>query len=111
MKFKCQATFVVVPLLVIFLSECLGAQTTSSGALTGTVIDATNRVVPNATIELRNTANGALQEAKTDADGTYLFSFLQPGNYILKVTHPGLKTTTVSAEVQWTGSETHIASC
>jgi hypothetical protein len=99
MKYRCQPSFFVVPLLAIFLAESVGAQTTSSGGLTGTVIDATNRVVPDATVELRNTANGTLNAAKTNADGNYLFSFLLPGNYVLKVTHPGLKTTSIAVEV------------
>jgi hypothetical protein len=58
MKFMCRGTLAIVPLLVIFLPKSLWAQTTASGGLTGTVIDATNRVVPDATVELRNTANG-----------------------------------------------------
>ena len=99
MKFRCRATLVIVPLLVIFVPESPRAQTTSSGGLTGTVTDATNRVVPNATIELQNTANGTLQEAKTNPEGAYLFSFLLPGNYVLKLTHPGLKTTSIAVEV------------
>jgi protocatechuate 3,4-dioxygenase beta subunit len=88
MKFMCRGTLAIVPLLVIFLPKSLWAQTTASGGLTGTVIDATNRVVPDATVELRNTANGTLKEAKTDADGSYLFSVLSPGYYVLKVTRP-----------------------
>ena len=99
MRFMCRGTLVLVPLLVIFLPDNLGAQTTSSGGLTGTVIDATNRVVPDATVELRNTANGTLKETKTDADGNYLFAFLLPGNYVFKATHPGLETTSIGVEV------------
>ena len=99
MKFRCQCAPVVALLLILLLAETLAGQTTATGGLTGTVIDATSRVVPNATVELRNTANDTLQEAQTDAGGFYLFSFLLPGNYVLKVMHPGLKTTAITVEV------------
>src|SRR5215469_13623351 len=90
---------VVVLLLVIFLSETLAAQTTTTGGLTGTVMDAANRVLPDAAIELQSITKGTVEDATTDLSGTYLFPFLPPGRYVLKVTHPSFRTSTILVEV------------
>src|SRR5258705_3262945 len=63
------------------------AQTTSSGALTGVVTDHTNAVVGDAEIEIKDSARGTTQSAKTSGEGAYQFSFLRPGMYTLSVTH------------------------
>jgi protocatechuate 3,4-dioxygenase beta subunit len=64
----------------------MNAQTTTSGALSGVVVDQTNAVVPDATVEISNTSKGTIQSTKTDAEGVYQFFFLAPGGYNLTVT-------------------------
>ena len=99
MKFRPLCMLIIAQLLVICLSVSLEVKTTSSGGLTGTVTDASNRVVPDANVELKDTGKGTLQDIKSDSEGAYLFSFLPSGSYILRVTHPGFGTTTVPMEV------------
>src|SRR5215469_10112332 len=80
------------PLASLFASK-LDAQTTSSGGLTGVVSDPSGAVVPDALVELKDTAKGDTQSTRTNAEGEYLYSFLRPGNFTLTVSHPGFKAT------------------
>src|SRR5262249_40447503 len=49
----------------------------------------THAVVPTAIVELKDTAKGTEQSAKTDREGLYHFFFLAPGRYVLIVSHDG----------------------
>ena len=60
-----------------FPANTLNAQTTTSGGLTGVVTDPSHAVVPDAVVEIRDTAKGTVQSSKTDGDGVYRF-FLAP---------------------------------
>jgi carboxypeptidase family protein/TonB-dependent receptor-like protein len=85
-------------LLAVFSNE-LPAQTTTSGALTGVVTDASKAIVPDAVVEIRDVAKGTVQTAKTDRDGMYRFFFLPPGRYILTVTHDGFQKESAAVSV------------
>ena len=88
-------------LVAVALLGCDGqSQTTTSGALSGVVIDQTNAVVPDAAVEIKEVAKGTTQSAKTDGKGAYQFSFLRPGRYTLKITHPGFQETRELVSVQ-----------
>jgi hypothetical protein len=76
-----------ISLLVLCPSHESRAQTTTSGGLTGVVSDPSRAVVPDALVEISDTAKGTLQSAKTDCDGVYHFFFLAPSRYTLTVTH------------------------
>lgn len=67
------------------------AQTTTSGALTGIVVDQSGAVVPDARVEITDVAKGTTDSATTDRIGAYQFSFLRPGKYLLKVEHAGFR--------------------
>lgn len=78
-------------LLAISLANELNAQTTTSGALTGVVTDASHAVVPGASVEIMDHAKGTTQSTKTDREGVYRFFFLAPSSYVLTVSHPGFR--------------------
>ena len=61
----------------------LTAQTTTSGALAGVVTDPTHAVVPDANVEIRDSAKGTTDSTNTNGEGVYQFSFLRPGTYML----------------------------
>src|SRR5258708_5731994 len=65
----------------------VSGQTTSSGALSGVVIDKTNAVVPDAAVKITDLAKGTTDSTKTNGEGVYQFSFLRPARYVLSVTH------------------------
>ena len=60
------------------------SQTAATGALTGTAKDSSGAVVPNATVTVTNIGTGQARTATTEADGTYKFGLLAPGDYKLK---------------------------
>jgi len=81
----------VLLLFVLLASPAnkLKAQTTTSGGLAGVVTDPSNAVVPDADVEIRDSAKGTTHSTKTDREGLYRFFFLAPGRYTLTVTHDG----------------------
>ena len=99
MRLRVLGLVLVAPVLVVSVPAILYAQTTNSGGLAGSVTDPSNDVVPDAVLELRDNAKGTILVTKTDAEGTYLFSFLLPGKYNLKVARQGFKTTEVPVNV------------
>jgi hypothetical protein len=73
------------------------AQTAATGAITGTVTDPSGGAVANATVTATNKGTNQERDAKTAADGVYKFSFLTPGDYRLKFTAPGFKSSEVES--------------
>src|SRR5215469_6985322 len=64
----------------------------ATGAINGTVIDATGAVIPGARVLLTNEATGAQRVAVTNATGTYVFPEVSPGTYTFVVTMEGFAT-------------------
>ncbi len=62
------------------------------GSLTGTVTDASNAVVPNATVTITNQATGASRDILTDSHGDYLALNLEPGPYTITIKQAGFAT-------------------
>lgn len=91
--------FAVLIAVALLVGDGQG-QTTTSGGLSGVVIDQTSAVVPDAAVEIKDVAKGTTQSARTDGEGVYQFSFLRPGRYTLKVTHAGFQEERKSVTVQ-----------
>ena len=72
-------------------------------SFTGTVIDPTDRVIPDAVLVLSNESARARFEVRTDHAGRFEFRALPPGDYRLEVQKPGFKT--VKDTVPVTGSD------
>lgn len=73
-------------------SSCLWAQSSTTGALRGAVVDPSGAVVPGVTVTLSNVTTGQAQVAITDANGLYGFSLLPPGAYDVRFSTQGFKT-------------------
>jgi hypothetical protein len=86
--------------LVLFvLAICcvpLQAQTSTSATVLGTVKDASNAVVTGAQVTLRNVATNSARTEKTNAEGNYTFSHVDPGAYTLTVEMTGFQKATLS---------------
>jgi hypothetical protein len=91
-------------LLLSLMAFSLQAQTGTTGAINGTVTDATGGVVPNATVTATNTETGAVRTGATNAAGQYQFQLLQPGTYTVKFSASGFKTVEVPVTVNVTES-------
>jgi len=62
-----------------------------NAALVGTVRDAQEAVISGATVTLASDETGVAQTVKTDATGSFEFTFVKPGRYTLTATQPGFK--------------------
>ena len=87
--FPFQATFALalVAIAMLFVSPIAFAQSATSGAVVGTITDATGAVVPNAEVQLVNVDTNASQTQNTNATGGYVFPSVPPGNYTIHL-HP-----------------------
>jgi hypothetical protein len=84
---------------VLLLPSVVGAQSVVTGAVGGVVTDASGAVVAGASVTLKNAAAGTTLAGSSSASGTYQFTLLQPGAYILTVSHPGFKQTVQQVDV------------
>jgi hypothetical protein len=87
-------------LLVVFCAFTLSAQ---NAVVSGRIIDGTSAVVPNAAIEIRNTATGVRNATRTNAEGLYVFPPVSPGSYDLNASAPGFSTAQISGMTLETG--------
>ena len=65
------------------------AQGETTSAIVGQVTDATNAAIPGAMVRVKNHATGLERSAKTDEEGRFNFTQLQPGTYSVKVEADG----------------------
>jgi hypothetical protein len=78
--------------LAFFLNlPYVNAQTAGTGALTGTIKDASGAVIPKANVTLTSIDTGQVRTTMTGADGVYRFTLLPPGNYQIKIEAGGFK--------------------
>jgi len=82
-------TFAILIALGLLVPSVLPAQIVPTATLTGLVSDPTGAVVPSAAVQIVNAGTQVTQETTSDAQGRFLFSFLQPGSYKLNVSAPG----------------------
>jgi hypothetical protein len=80
----------VSTLCVLLLASTAFAQT-DRGTITGTVLDPAGAVVPNATIEAKNTATNETYNAGSTGTGNYTLASLPAGTYEISVTAAGFK--------------------
>lgn len=65
------------------------AQSTTQGGITGTIFDATNAAIPNASILIHNDATNAEIKLTSNGSGYYTVPQLPPGTYTVTVSAPG----------------------
>src|SRR6185437_5452356 len=63
----------------------------ASGSIVGAVRDASGAVVTDAAVTVRNTETGIAREVKTNREGGYVVTLLQPGTYTVTVEREGFK--------------------
>ncbi|HYY95361.1 MAG TPA: carboxypeptidase-like regulatory domain-containing protein, partial [Pyrinomonadaceae bacterium] len=72
------------------------AQTSSTGVVSGRVLDASGAVVPGAAVELHNSATGQIQKQLSNGSGQYVFPRVMPGEYGLAVRRQGFRRSLIS---------------
>src|SRR5437879_13668473 len=71
------------------------AQTASTGALTGTVMDSSGAVLPGVMVTTTSVDTAQTRSVITGEDGTYRVTLLPPGNYSVKFELTGFTTAEV----------------
>jgi len=93
--------FLAVVLAMVFVAAfSMSAQTLTTGDITGTVTDATGAVVPNAPVSARNVGTGAVVNSSSSSNGSFRFSLLKPGNYVILVNVSGFAKVEQSVTVE-----------
>ncbi len=80
-----------VPLCLVVLGN-VTAHAQSSAGLTGTVLDASGAVIPNANVTITNEQTGVVQKTVSSSAGTFAVSGLTPDKYRVTVQAPSFKT-------------------
>lgn len=92
-------TVAVIAVLVLILPGLAAAQSIVTGGVAGTVTDPSGAIIVGATVDLKNNATGETLSVTTGATGTYQFTLLKPGIYVLSATQTGFKQATERVEV------------
>src|ERR1044072_5330214 len=79
-----------IAVLLALVATSLGQ--TSKGFIVGNITDPNGAAVPGVTIKATNTATGTSRETISQADGSYRFDAVDPGNYKLDVSGTGFKS-------------------
>jgi hypothetical protein len=66
---------------------------TSSGSVSGSVVDAQQAAIVNATITLTDQDRRTVTATKSDSEGRFVFPNILPGKYTITVEHSGFKKT------------------
>ncbi len=89
-KLRTSRSFVVFALAMSLFAALAGtaafAQTAGAGAITGTVTDTNQAVVPGAQVNVTDTDTGVAHAFTTDGAGIYTAPFLLPGHYKVDAT-------------------------
>src|SRR5262245_56917343 len=92
---------------ILGLSSIAFGQSTTTGAIGGTVTNPNKEVVPNASVTVKNEGTNKEDTAVSDEEGRFKFAGLQPGTYTITVTGQGFSPFSQSAVVE-IGRETTI---
>lgn len=96
--------------LICFAASALCfAQSTTEGAIGGTVFDKTGAVVGSAKIVVHNNATNAEQTVDADASGYYRVGSLQPGTYTVTISGGGLATYKAEKVIVEVGTLTEVS--
>jgi hypothetical protein len=69
----------------------LWAQGTATASLSGTLRDATEGLIPDASVILKNVRTSIRRETTSNRAGTFVLPFLPPGDYTLRAEHAGFR--------------------
>ena len=92
-KWQKRVIGICLSLLIVFaLMPIAFGQTSTGGTLRGVVKDAKGGLVPDATVTLVSVDRGDERQAKTNSDGSFVFTSVTSGKFRLKVEAGGFKT-------------------
>ena len=101
-------------LMILTLAVCLGtvalhAQTSTEGAIAGTVLDPTGAVVPGAAVTIHNMGTNAEIKLTSDASGFFKAPLLEPGTYRVTFAALGFATYHANNVIVQVGQPTDVS--
>ena len=90
---------ILVALLGLVVSG-FSQTTISTGGIQGTVTDQSGALVTGAIVSITNTAIGQAASVNTNSAGAYMFAFLKPADYVLRIEARSFKTTRLPITVK-----------
>jgi hypothetical protein len=86
----CIRTLTIAILVFVLCAATIMAQSTS-GSITGTVVDPQEAAIPNATVTVTEEGRSYNLTATTDGEGRFVFPIVPPGTYTVSVEAGGFK--------------------
>src|SRR5579872_1787215 len=86
-------------LLLLALAVPAGAQSETTGGLTGQVLDPSGGAINGATVAITFVDTGFRRASQTDAAGRFSFPHVQPGNYRIEAAAPAFEDAQLSVTV------------
>src|SRR5215472_12919990 len=99
----------LVALIAFMCATQLMAQSTTDGAIGGTVFDASGAVISQAQVAIRNNGTNAEQTVNSDDSGYFRVIHLQPGSYTVTVSHQGFAAFKAQQVIVQVGSLTELS--
>ena len=90
---------VVLALAISFSTTKVGAQSLTTGSISGVVTDPSNALIRDAQVTLKDNSKGTKQETKTNSSGLYEFVLLAPSSYTVTVSAAGFQVVNRTANV------------
>jgi len=72
------------------------AQTSTTGAVSGIVLDPSGAAIPSVSVQVAKESGGVTQSTTSNENGWFAIQLLPPGTYRLQVSRPDFKTLTLS---------------
>ena len=99
----------VMALFAFMSATVVMAQSTTDGAIGGTVFDSTGAAVARARVVVHNNGTNAEQSVDADESGYYRVTTLQPGSYTVTVSHQGFGAFKAQQVIVQVGAVTEIS--
>jgi hypothetical protein len=77
--------------LIFWTALPIHGQGTTTATLSGTLVDQTEALIPNASVTLKNIGTSLLRQTATNGAGAFVVPFLPPGDYALRVECVGFR--------------------
>src|ERR1700730_12805485 len=100
MRFERFPIVVAVLLAMSLMTPPMFSQSLTTGNITGTVLDPSHAVVPNAPVSLKGLDTGSTASTTSNSNGGYTFGLLKPGRYQVSVQQGGFAEFTQTVDVE-----------
>ena len=100
----------ILGLIILTVSATRLSAQVIKGSISGTVVDPSGAVVPDAEIQATSPATGTVFSTKTESSGLFRLSLLAVGNYDVTITAQGFRKTAITAVEVDAGADHNLGS-